>query len=449
MFRTFSLSAIAVVSILSTNNATASDARSIALGGAVIANGKGVHGAISNPASMMAMQRRGESIHFRLGGATEIRDTGGLIDEASDENNEDLISDIDEQIDELSNQNVTCNPLTDDSNTACISGTQELFDLTNRVLDLMEIADEQSLEGRINADFGMAFTHTSYPVAVNLRVSGAGSGSPDIADNDFDYINELLEFLDDDEITLQELGVDIDFSDPDAIIQLVEDQLNVPLNIALPEDELQSEATGGVLIRTQLGVSFATTLSVSGQKIDIGVTPKFSSLTAGGINISAAEEFGDEVESAEDRFEDSEVTESSFTLDLGASMTLPETSIQVAGVIRNLISESITTNEGFEFETTPQLILGTAYHLDKLSITGEIALNEAEIDSFPTQKIGVGVEYGTRLLAIRGGVAIDAAKEDDKAALTLGFGLGALDIGGRLSGLESLEVGAQVAFSFQ
>lgn len=446
MMRNFSLSAIAAVLILSASNAAANDARSIALGGAVIANGKGVHGSTSNPASLMSMKRRGESIHIRTGSSVEFRDTGQFLDEAEDGDNDNLISDIDEQIEALSNQNVTCDPLNDDRDDACISGTTDLFGLTEDLLDLMETSDEESLEGLITGDLGMAFTHTKVPTAVNFRISIAGSGSPDIADNDFDYVEELLEFLDDDEVTLGEL---IDAADPEAILQLVEGQENVPLEVVQPEDELESEAAGGALLRTQLGVSLATTVTISGYQVDVGVTPKFSSLRARSLNISAAEEFEDNAESAADRFEDSEVEESSFTVDIGGSMSLPQAPVQVAAVIRNLIPESITTNDGFEFETTPQLILGAAFHRDRLSITGDIALNEATIDSFPTQKIGVGAEYGTRLLAIRGGIAIDAARETDTTALTLGFGLGALDFGARLSSLESLEVGAQVAFSFQ
>ena len=87
-------------------------------------------------------------------------------------------------------------------------------------------------------------------------------------------------------------------------------------------------------------------------------------------------------------------------------------------------------------------------HRGPLSITGDVALNEAKVDNFETQKIAVGVEFATDLFAIRGGLSHDAARSDDTTALSLGFGLGPVHIGGRLTGTESMEAGAQLSYSF-
>ena len=57
---------VVLTTILLSTPALSSDARSIALGGSAIANAKGAHGAMENPASMMAMQRAGERYHFRF-----------------------------------------------------------------------------------------------------------------------------------------------------------------------------------------------------------------------------------------------------------------------------------------------------------------------------------------------------------------------------------------------
>ena len=130
------------------------------------------------------------------------------------------------------------------------------------------------------------------------------------------------------------------------------------------------------------------------------------------------------------------------------STMLPNVPVRVAAVIRNIIPESITTNNGFELETDPQFILGASYQRGRFSVTGDVAVNEAKQDNFSTQRMGIGLEYGTRWLAVRGGIINDAARDEDSTSLTLGFGLGPLDIGGRLTSNSSGELAAQLAFSF-
>lgn len=432
------LTLAAVAAILSTGNNTvlAGDARSIALGGAVIANGKGVHGALSNPASMMAMQRRGEKAHVRIGFNAEFRDSGDTIDTLTDSENEDLISDIEQEIDNISNTPIICD-LTDGS-ADCVTGTQELSDLSGRLLEIIDLVDDESIEGYGAGDLGMAYTSTKVPFAVNLRFSASGTGAPDIAEGDRDYISEFNTLLDGDSVTLDEItNSEFLFVDNDVL-----------LGVQQPEDVLESGGTGGAMIRTQLGVSLARSFLIASQKVDVGITPKFSSLTARSLNVEVRDEFLDNVATVSDRFDDSEITESSFTADIGASMMLPNAPIQVAAVIRNLIPESITTREGFEFETTPQFIIGALYQRGMVSVTGDLALNEAELDGFSTHKMGIGVEFGTRLLALRGGISHDAARRNDSTSLSLGFGLGPLEVGGRLTGIDSAEIGAQLAFSF-
>ena len=432
----------AVIATLCANSVVAaSDARSIALGGAVIANGKGVHGAMANPASMMAMQRRGETTHVRFGFSAELRDPGDSIDTVTDSDNDDLISNIGNEIDTLSNESIQCNPLVDDDTAVCIGGTQPLSDLSAQLLDIANQLDDESLDGFAATDIGAAFTRSKFPVAVNFRVSAAGIGTADIADGDLGYASEFADILDGDNLTLGEIRNSSFFE--------TQNDPGSPLIVSQPEDILESEANGGALVRIQLGVSIATTVSVGGFAVDIGITPKVSSLTARSLDINVRDEFLDNVPSAADRFEDSENTEGSFTTDIGASVQPTKAPLRIAAVIRNVIPESIETNEGFEFETTTQLVLGAAFQRGRVSILGDVAVNEARQDGFETQKIGIGVEFGTRFLALRGGLAHDAARREDSTALTLGFGLGPLEVGGRISSTNSLEVGAQLAYSFK
>lgn len=432
--------ATAVLSMALTAPAWSGDARSIALGGSVIANGYGVHGAVENPAALMAMKQRKENFHFRIGMALEIRDSGDAIDTLTDDANEGLIDDIGNEVEALGTREVQCDPLFGSPDDVCVDGTTSVADLSVRLLDVLNIVDEETIDAQATLDIGAAFTRLDYPVAVNVRISGTAAGTPDIVDSDTDYVSEFAELLGDDVLTLAEAR-----ESP----YLEATALGAALEVQQPEDVLASEAQGSALIRTQLGISFAGAFNVGNFVVDAGITPKFSSLRAYDVSLQVREEFDDASRSITDRFDDSEASESSFTFDAGASMALKAYPVRVAAVLRNVVPESINTNNDFEFETTPQLIIGALYQKGRLSVTGDLALNEAKIDNFETQKMGVGVEFGTTKLAIRGGLSIDNSRDSDATSLSLGVGLWALQLGARLTSLQSLEAGAQIAYSFQ
>lgn len=429
----------AALSVLLATPAMAGDARSIALGGSVIANGQGVHGAVENPASLMAMKRREEGFHFRIGFAMELRDSGEAIDTLTDEENEDLFDDIETEIDALSQSPVQCNPIVDNDEATCLTGTEPMALLADRMLDILDTLDEETIDGQASLDMGVAFTGKAWPVAVNLKFSGTASATPDISDDDRDYISDFQLRLEDDILTLGEA---------EESQYLEANALGEDLEVTQPEEVLMSEAQTTALARAQIGISFARSFKVKTYDIDAGVTPKFSSLRAYDVDIRAREEFEDDTDSIQDRLDDSEVTETSFTFDAGASMALPSLPVRVAAVLRNVIPESIKTENGYEFETTPQLVLGAHYQRGKLSVNGDLALNEAKVDNFETQKVGVGIEFGTPKFAIRGGISSDLSRDNDATSVSLGFGLGPLQVGTRLVGMESLEAGAQLAYSF-
>lgn len=421
----------------------ASDARSIALGGSAIANGKGAHGAFDNPASMMQMQRRSETVHLRFGFSGEYRDPGNTIDEVSKDDNKDLFKDIENEVDSLSDREIQCDPITGNGDDVCIDQTQSLSDLATRTLTVIDTLKDNTILARINGDLGLAITHTPYPFAVNLHMSGTAGGQADITQGDREYIQEFATLLDNNSLTLDEIRNSQYFE---------ADALGIPLGVRQPEDVLNSRGYISVLLRRQLAVSMASAFTVKGYDIDAGITPKVSTLRAYRVELDIADEFEDDTDSVRDRLEDAKVTESTFTFDAGASMELPvkplDEPIRVAAVLRNVIPESIKSADGTEFKTTPQLILGSHFQRGMLSLTGDLALNEAKVDGLDTQKVAIGIELGTRMLSARAGISIDAARRSEKSTLSLGFGLGPLQIGTRLGGSGVTEVGMQLSHSF-
>ncbi|MFT5894453.1 MAG: hypothetical protein ACI8VW_001324, partial [bacterium] len=253
------------------NPAWSGDARSIALGGSAIASGQGAHGALENPASMMEMKRAGQRIHFRFGFSADIRDNGDLVDTLTDDTNNDLLSDIETQVEELSTRQIQCDPVFGNATDVCVDNTQTLSDLATKLLNVVNSLDDESIDAQASADLGMAFTHASYPIAVNLRIMATGSGTPDIVETDIEYIEELANLLDDDSLTLEEISNST---------YLEADAIGIPLGVQLPEDVLESVGDGSSLVRTQLGIGFAKTLTIGGLVFDAGITPKFSKLDA-------------------------------------------------------------------------------------------------------------------------------------------------------------------------
>lgn len=420
------------------------DARAIALGGSAIAAGHGAAGIYDNPATLLRLQRAGERAQLHIGFAGELRVDEDAIDSITDEDNEDLADDADDEIDTLSNTVVTCNPLTDPDDTACVTGTAGLASVSDRLLELLDDIDDEDLEGQLTGTLGLGVTSTEVPFAVHLTGRATGFGRADVTDNDRAYFEEFSTLLGDDGdggvLTLGEIeGTDL--------IDLP-DTIGGTLDVEQPEDVVTSQGEARALLRGQIAVSFAHALTIGGHTVDVGVTPKFSTLTAGSLDADVADTFDDDADSLRDQFEDSEVDESSFTFDLGASLELVDQPIRLAAVARNVLTESIETNDGFEFETTPQLIVGAAWWDGPLTVTADLALNSAKLDNFETQPLALGIEYRHRWLALRGGVSHDGERDDDATALSAGIGLGPLEIGTRLAGPESGEFAAQLAFTF-
>ena len=419
--------------------AQASDARSVALGGSIIADGRGVPGALANPASLMDMQRRGQRVHVGIGLNADIRDEGGLIELASD--NEDLADDTDEAIEAIDLRQVSCIEQGANAGTVCLDGLGELGSLTARALDLLNDVDGEPIAGQVGLDTGLAFTARNTPFAVHLQTRFTGRGRALVSDGDRAYLAEFAETLADGELTVGEIEDSSQFAiDPNA----------QTLQVNQPDEELDSDVEFGGVGRVTLGVSLATSFTVAGFGVDLGVTPKLSALVAQGIVSNIGEELDDDVAGFEDQLEASEVEDTSFTVDIGAATVLSILPIRLAAVLRNAIGESIETEEGFEFETTPQLVVGGIFDLPgPINLNADIALNEADVDSLPTQPLALGAEFAIGpIAALRAGINHDAARREDATALSLGLGLGPFAIGARAASLDSTEIGAQLSFSF-
>ncbi len=423
------------------NPVFAFDARSAGVGGSAIANGYGVHGALDNPSSLIRLHRQQQHFHIHSGLTVDIQDDAGIIETVIDE--ETLLTDFEQEIDLLSNQLLTCdiNDISNASEATCLENTQKLGGLATTVFNILNRADNQPIKASAAAEFGVAVSTWSIPVALYFRYSVSGATITDFADNDLSYVDAFATSLSDDVLTLDEL-----INNSDLPFSISAD--GQTLNVQQPEDVLESAAQGTTVDRLQFGFSVAHSVPIAGLNVDIGVTPKYSILTAAGINTSISEQFIDNTSSLTNQLEDTEITENTFTVDVGASTQLQALPLRLSVVARNMIKESITINENIDIETTPQLIVGSAFSIGSITLTGDIALNEAKVDNLDTQITAIGIDYSKRFFGVRAGISHDNARTESATGLSLGVSLGPLHIGGRLTDRQSAQAGAQLAFSF-
>nr|MBX2882838.1 conjugal transfer protein TraF [Granulosicoccus sp.] len=184
-------------------NTYAEDARAIGMGGAAITVGQGVSGAFANPSLLMSAKRNKQKFHFRFGGSGQLRDGADLLDEARD--NEDSLNEIENEIDLLSAQTLTCIPVFDTPDTVCLTNTLGLGNITRKVLTSFNNISGEPVDLRGASDLAFAATHTRFPFMVSIGVSMTGTGVANISDADNNYAETLIDAVSDDNLTLADI----------------------------------------------------------------------------------------------------------------------------------------------------------------------------------------------------------------------------------------------------
>lgn len=427
-----------------TGSAIAGDARSIALGGSAITQGRGIPGVFANPATLMHLKRKSKKVHIGLGVNVDFRDPGTVFDSIFSKDT--LVDDIETATDVLGDSQLLCDTLDNISlDTVCLTNTgalgQDFADLINEINEVSGAPIE--LIGQ--AQSGLGFTKKRLPFALHFGFSIVGVGELIGSQDDIEYLTALQDALIDGELTVADV---IDTVVAGTQLLELSDLLDGTLDVLELEDVLTSEFEGTRVDRQQVGISFGHSFKVANRLLDIGVTPKFSNLTIFHTAGVIAEDLDDDTPSIGDNFNDSETSTTTFTADLGATYALSDR-FAVSSVFRNIFSESVTTSiGGFRVETTPQVIVGGVYQFSNFLINADVALNSARRDGVETQPLALGLEYGRKNYSLRGGISVDNGRTEEEAAFTFGFGLGPFALGSRISSLKSIQTGIQLSFSF-
>lgn len=431
MKRPFKILSIGYLTLLALP-AQASDIRALGMGGAATTAGQGVQGVVANPALLGTYRVASNS--FQLSTSIEARDSSEVVSDFDE--NEQLIDDLDTAIDDLLAQTLTCNPVFSQASDVCLSGTAALGNLAAELGNLLNDIDGEPFDIRAVSNIGFTSARASLPYSIDFSVSATITGVADVSDADRDYVSDISGATSDDTLTLGEINDNTTISLSAA---------GNSLSIGLPDDVLDSRVEGSAVIRTQLAIGLSQRFFIADTELDIGIRPRLSNLLVGNLNRSINDD--DDID-AGDEFEASENSETSLTVDVGATMLLSgNEDIRIGAAVKNLLPESIQTTTGFVVESTPQLIVSAAYLRDNLTLSADLALNEASYDNFDTQTLNLGGEVLAGPLSLRAGLSNDFSLDDNPTAASLGLGIGFLDIGVRASA-SNVMAGMQIAFGF-
>ncbi|MBX2824113.1 MAG: conjugal transfer protein TraF [Gammaproteobacteria bacterium] len=429
------LAGTAIITTAIASPALAQDIRTLGMAGAAVSVGTGVGGALANPSLLMAAKRSKKKYHFRFGGAGELRDGADLLNEV--DNNTDTLDNIESEIDTLSAQTLTCNPLFDAPETVCLTGTEGLGTETQKALNSFNNISGKPSDGRGGSALAFAVSHTRFPFMVSIGARATAAGVANISEGDKNYAETLIGAVDDNTLSVADI---LDTA------SITFNSANNSVDIDSPDDILDSNASGGALLRTSITFGMATTVAMGKRAVDIGVSPRLSQLRAGRIS-SSLNDIRDDNFDISDEIKEDEVSESSFTFDVGASVQPTDNPrLRIGSVIRNVVPESIETASGYVFESTPQLIVSGAYQLNRVLATADLALNEAKDDNFESQPLSLGAEMTINWFSLRAGIHNDFAVENDPTSFSVGFGFGPVDMATRING-SNVSGGLQIAFS--
>jgi len=150
----------------------------------------------------------------------------------------------------------------------------------------------------------------------------------------------------------------------------------------------------GVAVQ-EIGVSFATEVSLFGMDISVGVTPKtvqVDLMTLNGVDLNTAD-LGDSVSDSV------ETNLGSFTtFDAGVAIGLTD-GITVGLVAKNIMEESLTDGTN-TFNFGKQLRAGVAYHNELLTIAADMDLTETDLPTSTNANYALGNASKTAALGI-------------------------------------------------
>lgn len=419
------------------------DVRSAGMGGTGVASAKAASAALFNPA-MLSAQVEGDRFQFVLGAGATAADENKMFDQV-DELQTTLTS-IENLVDTYFDVSSLTPTLPISIGVTNAPGSLEYqvltrtSNLTTQLAGQLNKIDDDSLVAGLGT--GLGFGVPGKKIGIGFFVSGTGNAvaTPLISPADTLLLTRYANILSDGTISALEAAANIDilneFSGGQAVV-----------NDVVP----QSSVNGLAVAVVEYGVGFSHNYDLaSGAQLSVGITPK-------AVNV-ATYDYTLDVENFQDsEIDTQEKTEDIFDVDLGMVYKASAASEwQFALVAKHVIGGEFVTSPNLaggqapkRIELAPQIRAGAARMTNRTTLAVDLDLveNDGVMPGTGTQFLALGAEYDLKYLQLRGGYRANLASSDVGDVLTVGLGLGPVDISAVASD-ESLGAYLQLGFGW-
>lgn len=380
------------------------DNRTLALGGAGVALGDIKSGFFYNPAHLAFHE--GDEDYSKDG-----RVSFGLVFPQISRAAESAIRAIDEDVEGQLTNAINAYNASPSAQTASLS--------RDAAIELQDVMNDLSNQD-IFADFYSGL-HISEPGDFEGGAFFIGTrlvieGTADIAQEDFDLIEDYIEAL--------------DFIVPGGNPGVAHPELFDPNNGQLrdPSDSILSSADARGLILTEIGVAAGKQFEFWGQTVALGFAPK----------AVQARTIDDQWRIEDGSFEGSDVEEYElfFNFDIGVTVPLGD-SFKVSLATKDVLAKTYVTELGNPIKIKPRSRLGLSY--SKSIVTAgmdfDLSANDTIRPGLKTQEVSLGVEVQIgETLFLRGGYKSDLEKNySDTTTAGIGVQFGWFELEGALS----------------
>ena len=365
----------------------ASHARSMAMGGAGVASGRGVEAAFFNPA-LLSTQREGDRFEFITPYfAVDVADDDDLLDEFDDF--DDKVDTFDDAIDAFDRVIET----SDSANA--VGASQNLSAALSDINRELHSFNDKAL--RVDPGIGAAFAMPGKKLGVALyaynesKFAGRFLYSPSDSSTIESYADVLSTLADD-------IADDGNF-DPNDYASIYDPDTN---SLLIP-DLRSSIAMVGISL-SEIGVALSHEFEIDGHALAVGVTPKFIKMDSAVLNIIAIEEDDDGdltsgLDDFDDKFDDAKGKDRNFNVDVGVAYKLDQ--FTFGGTIRNVIPQDYDIgNEvirDITYSMNPHARAGAAWNNDWITLAADVDITEQEsMDpdlNLDTRILSLGAEF--------------------------------------------------------
>lgn len=398
-----------VISTLIFTPAYAKDARSIAMGNTGITTGKGVNGAMLNPALLMKHKKLGQS------GSGSAGLSLALLNKQKFDDLHNKVDDLHRDVNQINLAvNTMCQGnINDIDNKVCISDATGLRNISSDAKELINDLSGQSHDLNLDYNYFGVSILGSIPFALSIAGNDVrhAAFAPDNAD--LTYLDSIINHASSSDVITT---TDIKNSQGNITIN------NGKIAVADPNSTLKSNILGYGVSSFKIKAGVADATYISDLDVYYGLTPKVMFTNASEEILYLKDHDSGFVSS-----NDSEKT--IFSVDAGLLFPKAYSGLDYALVISDALPYEVSTASGIKIKTTPQLKIGAGYESTHFNIAIDAALNKAKKNGIDTQPIGIGIEGTYKWLALRAGLSNDIALENNAISYSVGAAISVFNIG--------------------